>query len=437
MAALSSATGHGMSWGGTIGYMPLEQLEGRLVGEATDEWSLAVLAYECLTGANPFDAADVPSAISVIERLDPPRPSAYERDLPHGVDDVLLAGLGPQPDDRYSTVAMLAEALLPHLGDPDEGRESLAELVDAYAEEEEPAEGPGWERVGLWDRLGGPAGGVAVRVIATIESGWLAWAGLTPLHLQPIPLAAAAALVALAGALAPSLGTGLGLIAFAVGLFALKLWLLGVMFALGAVAWWWFVARGSAGASVLPLAAPVLGVARVPYLAPLLAGFSLPPLPAAAAAFVGGVLQLLASAASGQGVPYAAVTPALLANPARGVLMGARVQHAFLDPSAWIALLGWPVAALVMSLFARRATRFSAFVGAAAAGGMLVGAHVLARMASLALHGAATASAAWTGTSFAASLAGSLILMVLVIVLGAPVRAEEEDLVHAAYESDD
>jgi eukaryotic-like serine/threonine-protein kinase len=436
MAALSTATGHGAAWGGTIGYMPLEQLEGRDVGETTDEWALAVLAYECLTGANPFDAPDARSAIERLERIDPPPPSAYERDLPRGVDDVLLAALGPQPLDRYQTIATFADALLPHLGDPADGRASLAQLVDAYAEDLD-AEEPGWQYVGLWDRMRGAAGSVALRTIAAVESGWLAWAGLSPTHVQPLPLAAATALVALAGALAPSLGTGLGLIAFAVGLFALRLWLLGALFALGAVAWWWFMARRSAGASVLPLSAPVLGVAHVPYLMPLLAGFSLPPFSAAAAGLVGGVLQLLASAASAQGAPYVVVAPQLLVDPGKGLLVAASVQAAFLDPAAWIALLGWPVAALAMSVFARRATRFSAVLGTVVGGGVLVGANVLARMATVALDGPGAGADAWTGTAFAASLAGSLILMVLVIALGAPVRAEEEDLVHAAYEGDD
>ncbi|MDR3686745.1 MAG: serine/threonine-protein kinase [Coriobacteriia bacterium] len=437
MAALSTATGHGASWGGTIGYMPVEQLEGGLVTEASDEWAVAVLAYECLTGANPFDSRDIRAAVATIVGTDPPRPSAYERELSRGIDDVLLAGLGPQPIDRYPTVASFADALLPHLGDPATGQDSLADLVDAYADEELAAEEPGWQRVGLWDRWRSPAGGLALRAIAAAESGWLAWVGLAPTHLEPLPLAGAAGLVALAGALAPSLGTGLGLLAFAIGLFALHVWLLGALFALGAVLWWWFLARRSAGAAVLPLSAPVLGVARVGYLTPLLAGFSLPPLTAMAAGLVGGVLMLLASASSGQVAPYVAVSPQLLANPAAGLLVSAHVAKAFTDPAAWISLLGWPVAALAMSLLSRRATRFSAVVGTVVGGGVLLGANVLARMAAATLHGAGKGAAAWTGTTFAWSLAGSLILMMLVIVLGAPVRAEEEDLVHAAYESDD
>jgi hypothetical protein len=437
MAELSTLSGHKTSFGGTLGYMPLEQLEGLPVTSATDEWALAILAFECLTGDDPFDAEDIPSAIVLLESRDLPRASLYEADLPRAIDEILFAATGPHPQDRYPTVAEFAAALMPHLGDQFVGRDSLAALVSAYAEDDAEPEGPGWQSVGLWDRLQGPAGSFALRLVAAVESGWLAWAGLAPTHLQPLALGGATAAIAVAGALAPSLGTGLGLVAFAIGLFALRLWVLASLFALGSVAWWWFVARRRPLAAVLPLAAPVLGIARVPYLAPLLAGFALPPLPAAAAGLAGGVLQLLASSASAQSAPYVAVAPQLLVDPTRGLLVATNVQAAFTNPAALVALLGWPVAALAMSLLARRATRFSAIVGAVVGGGVLVGANVLARMTATALQQPAEAIAAWSGTAFAVSLVGSLILVVLVTVLGAPVRAEEEDLVHAGYEADD
>jgi hypothetical protein len=208
---------------------------------------------------------------------------------------------------------------------------------------------------------------------------------------------------------------------------------LAVLFAIGAAVWWWFVARRSAGAAIVPLAAPVLGVAHVPFLTPLLAGFMLPPLPAAAAGLAGGVLQLLASSASAQSLPFSAVSPALLANPTAGVAVAPNVSAAFLDPAAWVALLGWPVAALLMSVLSRRATRVSAFIGAVLGGAALVGAGVLARLAASGMHAPAAVAKDWTGTGFAVSLSGSLILVMLVIALGAPVRAEEEDLVHTSH----
>ena len=424
MAALSSATGHTSSGGGTIGYMPLEQLEGQRVGESTDEWALASLTYEALTGVNPFDEQTLETAIVRLETLDPPAPSSYAIGLPPAVDDVLLAALGPRPADRYPTVAAFAGALLPHLGDAETGAASLGELVEAYAAEEPADEAAATERIGLWDRTRG-AGALVLRGVAAAESGWLAWAGLAPLRFAPLAIAGAVALVALAGALAPSLGTGLGLLAFAIGLWATRLWLLAALFSLGSVAWWWFVARRSAVASVLPLSAPVLAIARVPYVMPLLAGFALPPLEAALAALLGGVLTVLASAATAGHPPYAAVNPRVLLDPLHPFVVHASVSGAFLRPSTWIALAGWPVAAAVMSLFCRRASRGWAMLGSLVGTGVIWGAHALARQASVALG----TPAAWTGTSFGVSLALSLILVLVVAALGAPLRAEEEGAV--------
>jgi eukaryotic-like serine/threonine-protein kinase len=441
MAELSTVTGHAASFGGTVGYMPLEQLEGMRVSEAADEWSFALLAYEILTGANPFDAEEVAEAIALLEIAELPRASSYEPSLTPAVDEVLLAGTGLRPDDRYPTVREFARALLPHLGDPVAGRKALGELVEAYAADDHEDEEPGLDTVGLWDRLSGHTGTIMVRALAAAESGWLAWVGLAPTNLEHIPLSAASALIALAAALAPSLGVGLGLVAFSVGLFARQLWLFGILFAAAAGAWWWFAARRHAGLAVLPLAAPVLGMAQVPFLMPLLAGFVLPPLPAAAAAAAGALLQLFASAASGDAGPYASVALEVLSDPTRIPRAGHAVQAALLSPAAWVAFLGWPVAAFLMSVLCRRATRAAAFAGAVFGGAALVGANTLAGMTARAVH-SGTAPANWTSTEFVASLGGSLILMAAVIALGAPTRAEEEDLAgdaghgHAGHEHD-
>ena len=89
-----------------------------------------------------------------------------------------------------------------------------------------------------------------------------------------------------------------------------------------------------------------------------------------------------------------------------------------------------------MSLLCRRATRFSAVVGTVLAGAVLVGSAFLARLTAAALHANGHASQAWTGTGFAGPIAGSLILILLVIALGAPVRAEEEDLIRASFDDE-
>ena len=422
LATLSSLTGHGSAVGGTPGYMPIEQLEGGRVDARTDSWGLAVLAYECLTGDNPFAETSVEAAIIRLETVEPPPPSHYEPELAGAVDDVLLAALGMRPRERYQTASDFADAMLPNLGDPGLGRESLAEIVSAYAEE--PLDDtPGIEHLGLWDRAHGRAAVILARAAAAIESGWLAWAGLSPLALEQRQLVAAAALVAAAGALAPPLGVGLGLACLVAGLAASGAPVAAGALAVGGAVWWWLLARRSSGAAVLPLAAPALGALWVPFLQPFLAGFSLRPLRAAITGLLGGVLALLASAVTLNGIPYVSVSARLALDPWAPSLAENSVRALVTSGSAWVALLGWPLAAWAMSLGCSRATRGGALAGVVAGTGMLSVAYLVADLMPRPYR----ASVHWTGSTFVLALAGSLILMLLVVALGAPIRAEETE----------
>ncbi len=424
LAALSTLAGHGPAWGGTLGYMPLEQLTGGRVTERTDEWALAALAYETLTGENPF-AQDTPeAAVETLESLDPPPPSHYEPDLAPEVDDALLTALQPRPVDRHAGVGEFADALITHLGDAVTGQRSLAELVDAYADEAPGGdEDHGLGTIGLWDRLSGPLGLGLLRAVAALEAGWLAWTGLRPFGFEPLAYAAGIALVAFAGALAPSLGVGLGFLCFAAGLAAAGNYLIAVLVGLLGAAWWWLVARRSAGSAVLPLSAPVLGMARLAFSEPLIAGFTLPPARAAVTGLLGGMLTMLASAASQQGVPYLAVWPPYALDVWNAGLAAENVRALVLSPATYVALAGWPLAALIMSVMCSRATRVGAIIGSIGGVACLVGSYLLAHLAA----GALGLPDGWNGSELAVSAAASLILMLLVVALGAPPRSEADD----------
>ena len=424
LAAISTVMGHGTSAGGTLGYMPIEQLEGMRVSEVSDEWALAALTYECLTSENPFDDDTIEAAIVRLATLDTPLPSALVHTLPRAIDDVLLAALGLRPADRYRSVAAFADALEPHLGDAGAGRDSLAEIVATRTADDIADEALDLDRLGMWDRLGGRSGRILIGSVAALESGWLAWAGLTGTSIDRFGVLAAVGLITLAGALAPSLGTGLGLAAFAIGLFARGNWIMGSVFAVGGSLWWWFAARKRSGAAVIPLAAPLLGIAHLAPVTPLLAGFSLPVFAAATAGLVGGLLSVLASAASFVAPPFASVDPGVFIDFGRTPLMAASVRAAFLNPATYIALVGWVVSAAVMSWFSARATRLAAMIGAVVATVLFVGAYVLADLASLALGNGSV----WVSTELAVSVVASLTMVVLVAALGAPVRAEADGM---------
>lgn len=58
MANLMSATGYENARGGTVGYMPLEQIDLEELTEASDIFSFAAVIYECLSDIAPFMAAN-------------------------------------------------------------------------------------------------------------------------------------------------------------------------------------------------------------------------------------------------------------------------------------------------------------------------------------------------------------------------------------------
>jgi hypothetical protein len=163
-------------------------------------------------------------------------------------------------------------------------------------------------------------------------------------------------------------------------------------------------------------------------VAPLLAGFVLPPIPAAAAGLASGIVTLLAAVYSFAGEPYLQVAPRVLVGISQPLGSSPDVAGVLAQPSTWIALAAWPLAAAAMSLLARRGTRVGALLGTAAGGMTLWAGYRLAQYAYASQNAepGVPIRAHWTGSGFTVPLVASLILFVLVSLLGPPLRGEEE-----------
>lgn len=135
LAALEDSQGQGHSAGGTIGYMPLEQMCQQDLDARTDEWALASIAYELLVGENPFDAPDLELAKAAVTDQELLLPSLMWDDLSEDIDDILFDALDPEMDNRYPTVAKFVDDLMHELGDKDAGQKEIANLV-AHANDE-------------------------------------------------------------------------------------------------------------------------------------------------------------------------------------------------------------------------------------------------------------------------------------------------------------
>ena len=86
---------------GTPAYMAPEQVAGRMVGPAADRYSLAVMAYEMLTGELPFEAGGVLEVLYAQVHYEPRPPSMVNRKLPLRVDRVIIRGMSKDAADRY------------------------------------------------------------------------------------------------------------------------------------------------------------------------------------------------------------------------------------------------------------------------------------------------------------------------------------------------
>jgi eukaryotic-like serine/threonine-protein kinase len=103
-----TATGLGV---GTPDYMSPEQAQGEAVDARSDEYSLAVMAYEMLTGRVPF-TGDTPIAV-VMGHISRPLPSArsLNPEIPVSIEKVLEKALAKRKEDRYESAAAFNTAL--------------------------------------------------------------------------------------------------------------------------------------------------------------------------------------------------------------------------------------------------------------------------------------------------------------------------------------
>jgi serine/threonine protein kinase len=95
---------------GTLPYMAPEQLQGH-PGFASDQYSLAIVAYEWLTGRRPFTGTQWQL---IQQQLSAAPPSLRELNpaVPQGVEAVVRRALAKDPRERYVSVHGFAQALL-------------------------------------------------------------------------------------------------------------------------------------------------------------------------------------------------------------------------------------------------------------------------------------------------------------------------------------
>ena len=398
LAKLAGAGGFGSAGGGTIGYMPLEQMRGELLDVRCDEWALASVSYEMLTGENPFLAEDLRQAEAAIEGAELVLPSLCWDDLDDQIDDVLFYALDPDREERYDTVADFAEEMEKFLGDPKRGRRELARLVsDARSDDEgewneapEPARPV--ERAPLGERVGALPRAIAGRAVALAGSALVAGLGLSNL-----PGASGVdnplfwgllALVSALGAALPHAGALAAYAVLAAALIAQGAPAAGCLLVAAAGAWWWFVGREGTAQANCALAGPLAGAVGAAALAPLAAGAALRPVQALA---TGAFSALSAFVLAALGSKSLFGWDALATWRFAGVDIQGNLIDLAVDPAVWAVVAGWVVSAALLSALCLRRSRALLIVGVVAGAAILVVAACAA--AGLSAHQALAAPA--------------------------------------------
>jgi eukaryotic-like serine/threonine-protein kinase len=110
IARISSATAStSRTIRGTPAYMAPEQWSGNPV-QASDQYALAVMAYDLLTGRLPFQGT-LENLMYKHFQEQPQPPSQLNPKLPPEVDAVFRVALAKQPQERFASVSAFAEAL--------------------------------------------------------------------------------------------------------------------------------------------------------------------------------------------------------------------------------------------------------------------------------------------------------------------------------------
>jgi serine/threonine-protein kinase len=98
---------------GTLHYMAPELTNGaRFATQASDQYALGVMLYECATGSRPFTGDGSYALMHAIMTAPVAAPSQLNAELPSAFDALVLRALQRDPQQRFSSVSELGLALL-------------------------------------------------------------------------------------------------------------------------------------------------------------------------------------------------------------------------------------------------------------------------------------------------------------------------------------
>ena len=111
--ACPAGTGDDLDLAGTPYYMAPEQIDGDLIDERTDIYSLGITAFEMFTGQKPFPGPKVGDILQGHKERPVPDPSSLNPDLPTELRDFIQRATQKDPSMRHQTMSQVLADLKP------------------------------------------------------------------------------------------------------------------------------------------------------------------------------------------------------------------------------------------------------------------------------------------------------------------------------------
>lgn len=99
----------------SLAYIAPERWFGQ-VSPASDQYGLAIIAYELLTGRLPFQGNSAHIMQHLHTTMQPQPPSSYNRTIPTAIDSVILRALAKRPEERFASAALFAQTFQKYCG---------------------------------------------------------------------------------------------------------------------------------------------------------------------------------------------------------------------------------------------------------------------------------------------------------------------------------
>ncbi|MBR4727315.1 MAG: Stk1 family PASTA domain-containing Ser/Thr kinase [Clostridia bacterium] len=90
---------------GSVHYISPEQARGDATDERADIYSVGVVMYEMLTGRLPFESDNSVSVALMQLQEDPKRPRDINKDIPAGLEQIVIRAMQKNAKDRYQSAA--------------------------------------------------------------------------------------------------------------------------------------------------------------------------------------------------------------------------------------------------------------------------------------------------------------------------------------------